>query len=110
MPTAALSPCPVCHQVGCTLHLRTQWRTDRPAPVRIRGRRLQQLRMEMYVREPRCRLCGRVLLPAQMIRDHIVPLAEGGQDVEANTQPLCQGCSDAKSQEEALRGRGGAWK
>lgn len=108
MPTAALSPCPVCRQVGCTQHPRTQWRTEGPAPVRIRGRRLQRLRMEMYVREPRCRICKRVLLPAQMIRDHIVSLAEGGLDVEENTQPLCSDCSDAKTQTEALRGRGGA--
>jgi 5-methylcytosine-specific restriction endonuclease McrA len=39
------------------------------------------------------------------IRDHIVPLAEGGQDIESNVQPLCQTCSDIKTQAEAARGR-----
>jgi 5-methylcytosine-specific restriction protein A len=39
------------------------------------------------------------------IRDHIVPLAEGGQDTETNAQPLCQACSDTKTYAEAQRGR-----
>lgn len=40
-----------------------------------------------------------------VIRDHVVPLAEGGPDVRENTQPLCQACSDAKTAREAKRGR-----
>ena len=40
------------------------------------------------------------------IRDHIVPLMEGGTDVPENIQPLCQACSDRKTQAEAQRGRG----
>jgi 5-methylcytosine-specific restriction protein A len=38
------------------------------------------------------------------VRDHVVPLAEGGLDAEVNTQALCQTCSDAKTQDEARRG------
>jgi 5-methylcytosine-specific restriction protein A len=38
------------------------------------------------------------------IRDHIVPLAEGGLDAESNIQALCQACSDAKTETEARRG------
>jgi 5-methylcytosine-specific restriction protein A len=39
------------------------------------------------------------------IRDHIVPLAEGGAEgTEENEQPLCRAHSDAKTAEEAKRG------
>lgn len=62
------------------------------------------MRLELWTKEPHCRTCGRLLLPSQMIRDHIIPLAEGGQDIESNTQPLCQGCSDTKTQAESARG------
>jgi 5-methylcytosine-specific restriction protein A len=70
--------------------------------VRIRGRRLQKLREDLFAREPLCRNCRR---RAAVIRDHVVPLAEGGTDTEDNTQGLCQSCSDVKSHREANRGR-----
>ena len=39
------------------------------------------------------------------IRDHVVPLAEGGHDVDANVQALCVACHDVKTQaEQAARG------
>jgi 5-methylcytosine-specific restriction endonuclease McrA len=44
---------------------------------------------------------------ASTIRDHVINLAEGGQDTEDNVQALCQACSDAKTQREAERGRRG---
>jgi 5-methylcytosine-specific restriction enzyme A len=72
---------------------------------RIRGRRLQQLRASLYGRQPFCAICGELLMPWRFIRDHIVPLAEGGQDTEANTQAICPDCSAAKSQAEAQRGQ-----
>jgi 5-methylcytosine-specific restriction protein A len=40
------------------------------------------------------------------IVDHIVNLAAGGQDVSSNRQGLCPDCHEAKTQQEALRGRG----
>jgi hypothetical protein len=47
-----------------------------------RWARLQQLR-----REPACRICGE---PATAV-DHIVPIAEGGADLDAdNLQSLCR--------------------
>jgi 5-methylcytosine-specific restriction enzyme A len=72
---------------------------------RIRGRRLQTLRYWLFERSPLCVLCRPkgIVRPAT-IRDHIVPLAEGGADVESNTQALCQACSDLKTAEEARRG------
>jgi len=78
---------------------RVPWRSSR-TPPRVRGRKLQRLRMALLADQPFCG-CGRVAT----IRDHIVPLAEGGTDTEANVQPLCAACHDAKTQREALRGR-----
>ena len=64
------------------------------------------MRQELFVKQPLCVLCeqqGRVTLAT--IRDHIIPLAEGGADNYVNSQALCQGCSDAKTRQEAQRGR-----
>lgn len=72
---------------------------------RVRGRRLQALRARLFANEPLCRTCvqaGRTR--AATIRDHIVPLAEGGTDDDSNIQPLCKDCSDAKTREESKRG------
>jgi 5-methylcytosine-specific restriction protein A len=72
----------------------------------VRGRALQRRRAILFTREPWCRICrdaGRWTLAT--IRDHIVPLAEGGTDDETNEQPLCRRCSDQKTAEEARRGR-----
>ena len=73
-----------------------------PAPKRIAGRKLQRLREALFRDEPFCRGCRK---RAAEIRDHVVPLAEGGEDRRENTQPLCQECSDAKTRTEARRGR-----
>jgi 5-methylcytosine-specific restriction enzyme A len=85
-----------------------RWDTDRRTDVapRLRGRALQAARADLFVREPLCRVCAALgkVSPAT-IRDHIVPLAEGGQETEANVQPLCAACSDAKTHREAARGK-----
>lgn len=76
------------------------------SPNRLRGRRLQREREQLFAREPLCRQCreaGRTRLAT--IRDHIVPLAEGGTDAPTNIQPLCRECSDIKTAAEARRGR-----
>lgn len=89
----------------CAEHRRVAWRSS-TTPARQRGARLQALRQQLFEREPLCRACraeGRIR--EATIRDHVVPLAEGGQDSEDNTQPLCQACSDAKTQAESRRGR-----
>src|SRR5678815_1721147 len=105
MPTAALYPCPTCRQVGCTTHTKQAWRGRQSLPPpRMRGRKLQAARLALWDKEPHCRGCGRLLLPSQMIRDHIIPLAEGGQDIETNTQPLCSDCNETKTQAESARG------
>ena len=64
------------------------------------------MRRALLMEHPLCVLCraqGRRTFA--VIRDHIVPLAEGGVDDSTNTQAVCQPCSDAKTQAEAQRGR-----
>jgi 5-methylcytosine-specific restriction protein A len=74
---------------------------------RISGRRLQRQRDALFRREPLCRACARKGFSTMAtIRDHILPLFEGGSDEDANVQPLCQDCSDIKTMAEALRARG----
>jgi 5-methylcytosine-specific restriction protein A len=76
------------------------------AARRLRGRPLQRRRKSLFAREPLCRECAkRGLTTPATIRDHVVPLAEGGTEAPENTQPLCQTCSDAKTHRESLRGR-----
>lgn len=108
MPFAPRPPCahPGCGQpVPCAQHARPAWGHARPVS-RLRGRALQRRRAELFARQPLCQWCareGRVTLAT--IRDHIVPLAEGGAETESNVQALCQACSDVKTQQEATRGK-----
>lgn len=63
------------------------------------------MRARLFARQPWCILClqsGRYTRPT--IRDHVIPLFEGGPDDDTNDQALCQTCSDLKTQEEARRG------
>jgi 5-methylcytosine-specific restriction protein A len=100
--------CP--HKAGaCPVHRSTPYRdwTNTPyTTARLGGRKLQRLRAQLFDREPFCRCClahGNIRLAD--IRDHIVPLAEGGTDDDANIQPLCKECSALKTQQEAQRGQ-----
>lgn len=82
------------------------WQPHRDTTPRLRGRGLQRERRALFEREPLCRICmqqGRV--SAATIRDHVIPLAEGGEDIDSNIQPLCRPCSDLKTAAESQRGR-----
>jgi 5-methylcytosine-specific restriction protein A len=114
MPTSAPKPCshPGCGKLvrdgtsRCEKHPPKVWAKREDAPKRITGRKLQQLRKELFASNPLCVACdklGLVRLATQ--RDHTVSLAEGGKDVPENTQGLCDDCHEAKSLAEALRGR-----
>lgn len=90
--------------LGDTRGEREPWQSVNERRVLV-GRALQRARAELFEREPLCRKCkakGRVT--AATIRDHVIPLAEGGTDDDENIQPLCQTCSDVKTAEEAKRG------
>lgn len=78
---------------------------ERPAPPRRRGRWLQAERARLFASDPFCASCRRLLDPVRWIRDHVVPLAEGGRDEVSNTQALCLDCSDRKSEAEWKRGQ-----
>ena len=114
----AVPGCPVLVQAGrCQAHGGTGrssvgisgWQA-RPsaAPVtRIRGPELQRLRADLFAREPWCRLCARRgQRTLATIRDHVVNLDAGGSEDEANVQPLCVPCHNAKTHGESMRGRG----
>jgi len=60
------------------------------ADRRITGRRLQARRYAVWLRDPTCAMCGRVVAyPSGFELDHKVPLFMGGEDVEENCQVLC---------------------
>jgi 5-methylcytosine-specific restriction protein A len=110
-PTSPLRPCatPRCPALvtrgHCPVHARPAWSRTQPVP-RIRGRKLQAIRQRLFQAHPLCVLCsadGRVTLAT--IRDHVIPLAEGGRDDATNEQAICQTCSDAKTAQESKRGR-----
>ncbi|MCA3256033.1 MAG: HNH endonuclease [Alphaproteobacteria bacterium] len=86
---------------------RPAWESsNRKATPRIRGRKGQALRREQLERQPFCEVCERAgLLTVATVRDHKVPLAEGGADDLTNSQSLCEGCHDIKTKAEAQRGR-----
>jgi 5-methylcytosine-specific restriction protein A len=69
--------------------------------ARVRGRRLQDLRYRLFRGQPFCAHCH---VAVATIRDHVVPLAEGGSEIESNVQALCHECHDRKTQDEARRG------
>jgi len=72
---------------------------------RIRGRAHQTRRDRLYRSKPLCVVCeredGRVTEAVEW--DHIVPLWEGGLDVESNLQGLCRPHHLAKSRGEYKR-------
>lgn len=63
----------------------------------------RNIRAAILREEPICRVCH-TNLATQV--DHIVPHAEGGSEWDrANLQPICDGCHQAKTRQEAQRGR-----
>lgn len=108
MAIAPPRPCahPKCPNLNCQVHQVAPWRTaDRPIVTRIRGRELQRRREALFRKNKRCVHCtdmGKQTLAT--IRDHIIPLVEGGTEDESNTQGLCVDCSDRKTETESLRG------
>ena len=90
----------------CAKHPGVVWARKVTATKRVTGRKLQAMRAALFMRCPLCVDCqkvGRVTIATQ--RDHITPLAEGGEDDESNEQALCVACHDVKSKAESLRGR-----
>jgi HNH endonuclease/AAA domain len=68
---------------------------------RIEGRRGVKLRQSRLLIEPLCRHClAKGITRASEVPDHIVPLSQGGQDVQENIQCLCLECHAEKTAAE----------
>ena len=68
------------------------------------------MRAELFAAKPLCAECerqGRTALA--VIRDHVIPLAEGGEDSSNNEQGLCVACHEVKTKAESARGIRRAW-
>jgi len=92
----------------CSLHKPKAW--DRPNKnyKRMGGRKLQTIN-KLFMRDnPLCVECLKHgIHTLATVRDHIIPLAEGGEDTTENSQALCKQCHDKKTREEARRGMKG---
>lgn len=111
MPPKPLKHCakPGCKELTpetyCEKHKPAPWQHNNESKRLLRGRTLQKERALLFNEFPLCVECLKVGRESvATIRDHIVPLSEGGLDVRSNTQALCFTCSDIKTEEERRRG------
>jgi 5-methylcytosine-specific restriction protein A len=109
MAMAPRRPCvqPKCSQLQpCPVHPVVAWRPMVGPPLtRIRGRELQRRRVRLFATHPWCVECEKEGQQTRAtIRDHRIPLAEGGTEDASNEQALCQRHSDVKTQRESARG------
>jgi 5-methylcytosine-specific restriction endonuclease McrA len=85
-----LRACPTCARIGCTRHqTKPGQRTGRP---RGSTRAYRKARARVLARTNTCRYCG---APATET-DHVLPVARGGTDDEANLVACCSDCNQAK--------------
>jgi len=96
--------------VHCDLH-KPKWAPWGAHEKRtIKGAAYEAARRSLFERQPLCVLCERVgRVSLATIRDHTIPLAQGGVDEESNTQALCKDCHDIKSAGEKRQGSRESW-
>ena len=73
------------------------------APKRVTGRKLQERRKQLWLKNPHCANCGRLVTMGEFDLDHTTPLHQGGSDTKDNWQVLCNGpggCHEAKTRAE----------
>lgn len=110
MPQRPLRPCNKCGKLSkdgyCDAHRPQPWTRNKPINRVFKGDRLQRERQVLFMEQPLCVLCLKQGIDRMATeRDHIIPLAEGGEDIRENTQALCKECHEKKTAREAKRGR-----
>ncbi|MBD1553623.1 HNH endonuclease [Pseudomonas typographi] len=69
------------------------------------GRPWRRIRERILLRDQyTCQGCGQITQDLEV--DHIVNVAQGGSDDDANLQSLCVPCHKAKTAQESVEGRG----
>lgn len=101
MPRRALTPCsaPGCPELTagrryCLKHRKAEYRridAVRPSAAErgYTSPEWKALRLRVLTRDPLCVVCRQV---PSSIADHIVPKAQGGQDVLSNLRGVCRQC------------------
>lgn len=74
---------------------------SRTSTAEHRKRKARVLRRDGY----KCQIKGPKCLGRATILDHIIPVAFGGPDEDANCQAACEPCHAEKTQREAAEGR-----
>jgi hypothetical protein len=96
----------------------SKWQT--PPPGQGTGKHTRSLRLaaaralgthsqdEWQAMVDHFRVCVRCGITAPLVKDHIVPLYQGGSDAITNIQPLCRSCNSSKGPDRTdfRRGRG----
>lgn len=73
---------------------------------RQRGRAGMERRARLLIASPLCAIClQRGLTTAAIEVDHVIPLHQGGPDIDSNTQNLCVPCHQEKTKQD-----GSAWR
>lgn len=68
---------------------------------RLRGRRAVEQRKRRLQNEPLCRDCKSAgIIRAATVPDHIIPLAQGGLDIDDNIRCLCDDCHKVRTAEQ----------
>jgi len=83
------------------------WQRTALSPKRLSGRALQTRNARIKLRDKyTCQVCKRLFLEDQLEIDHLIPLAQGGGEQDANLQSICktfeghQGCHAMKTARE----------
>jgi 5-methylcytosine-specific restriction endonuclease McrA len=79
-----------------------RWKDKLDAPKKRKALTPYQRASVAAAQEWRCMSCG-ILFKALWHVDHVVPLADGGEDALTNMQALCADCHMAKTSEENIR-------
>jgi 5-methylcytosine-specific restriction protein A len=76
----------------------------------VRGRRLQELRRQVFAEQPVCAICATTrpwhLQDMSADLDHVVPVSQGGTDERDNVRGVCRQHHAEKSARERWGNKG----